>query len=248
MDPIEEGKAPDGKTGEGQDLDVSLSDLPDDLTSLEEIQKHMAGGGKKDEDKIVDPKVTEIENRLNEMGKTNEMLMGLIQRLAQGKAPQETQAQEINFFKDIEGDDVPTASQINNALVSLTQVVKQALTGINTRTSKSDFNDVVSDLPNLLKERPDLAQAMQTGDMNLIQYHMADMFRQLKGKGKPNNDEMPDEVQRILTNLGKPGPSALTNSRQPANKGQWVDNLNDDDFGKLVNQVINGNTRIGKGG
>jgi len=245
-----------------QDDDFSGLEIPEDLNSFEDLEKHLAGeGGKKPGDKDAPKTVTveefqALQSKLEEINADRQGLMDILGRLASRETGRQDTPQELNFFPDSDdpATDVPTTAQINKALGNLMQAIQVGFQNLSTVASKSDYTDVVNThLPALFKERPELSTAIQKGNMQAIQYHLADLFRQLKGGGKgrgdgdgDDGDDLPGNVTRIMRNLGKPGNVRNAGPAVPVSKGKWVDNMDDEGFGKLVNAVISGEISIGK--
>lgn len=269
MDPTKDlklGTDGQGGTDLSQEDDSLVPEIPDTIATFEDLERHLAGGeagkkpGEKDEPKTVSMEEFQaMQSKLEEFTAERQGLMDLLGRLANREPAQPQKAQDLNFFPESEdpSTDVPTTGQINRALASMMQAIQQGFQNLSTVASKSDYSDVVNThLPALLRERPELSQAINKGNVQALQYHLADLYRQLKsGKGKQGGDEeggdadldnLPDNVKKILGNLGKPGNARNAATAVPASKGKWVDNLNDEDFGKLVNAVINDSIPIGK--
>ena len=248
----------DGAGEQGGAGGDSTGAVPDTITSFEELQKHLNGGGKDGSDKDDTPQTVSIDDfnalkaQMENIGKDRELLVGIINRLANNRPGAPAQPQEVNFFPELEDQsDFPTAAQMNKAMANMMNVMRQALSGVTAMAGKPDYGEVTKlHLPSLLQERPELAQAIQSGNLAEITYHLADLQRQLKnpkkGDGKGDGDlEKNDElVQRILKNLDKPGAAQNTGGNIPSNSGKYVDNLSDEEFAKLYNKVVGGQMKI----
>lgn len=266
-----EGNEDRDKTGgQGEEglHDDDFPEIPDGIGSFEELEQHLSGdpeGKKKDDGKqgtVTVEAFNELKTRLEEFNTERQGLVDIIGRLAAARDGGRTErgSEDLNFFPDIEDPEtsVPSVTQLNKALGGLMNVIQQGFASLSTVATKPDYTDVVnSHLPGLLKERPELSTALQKGNMQAIQYHLASLYKALKeGKGGPGDgdsdgDDAATNVQTILRNFAKPGSSSKAKTPVPSSKGKWVDNLDDESFGKLINAVIDGRVSIGgisKGG
>jgi hypothetical protein len=122
--------------------------------------------------------------------------------------------------------------------------------------TKTGYTETVQTyLPKAYEAEPELANAIKAGNQGLINYHLARLVQKLSegggvGKPKPKGGKPVDDAQslvdRITKNLKKPGAPSDAAPASPLGRMAALDDMDDADFGKLVEGVIAGSKSISR--
>lgn len=228
----------------------------DDKADAVDGEKDLTGGGKKP-----DAKGGETDE-LSTLKQQNEQLVEIVKRLAnQGRAPQQQREPEtkkdINFFDGKEEDDIPTVQEINKILSQFMGAIQYVMQQAVMPLTRTNYNETVTSfLPKAFEAEPELEDALSKGNVNLVKYHVARLVQKLSESGENKGGEKPKPkgakpgedaqtlVDRIQNNLKKPGAPSDAAPASPLGRMALIDDMDDADFGKLVEGVISGSKRI----
>lgn len=234
--------ADEGKTETGKTKPKPKADAVDG-------EEDLSGGGKKPDE-------------ISMLKQQNEQLVEIVKRLAnQARAPQPREPEapkEINFFDGMEGDDIPTVQDLNKTLGQFLGAIQSVMQQAVMPLTRTNYNETVTSfLPKAFEVEPELEDALSKGNVNLVKYHVARLVQKLSesgenesGKPKPKGAKPWEDAQtlvdRIQSNLKKPGAPSDAAPASPLGRMSLIDDMDDADFGKLVEGVIAGSKRISR--
>jgi len=210
-----------------------------------------AGGG--DGGKTVPIHVVEsLKDELKEVKQEIELHKDQI-RLYQ--ANQGVQSQGGKLDEGENDDNVVTLGEVKKLMAGQESKIGGLIQGLEVKTDNPDFTSTVNKyIPILVKERPDLAQAIKnSGNPALLAFELCKSLPQYKkdlaeaelkatgkeGEGDKEDEELTPEARRIIENQGKPGaPSGAAGGGGGQNTAEYYGSMSDDDLEKKIQETI----------